>query len=80
MFMCCCVLGSVFWLFGGVLRPLVWCRVFVLLWESFVECFVVCVCFGYLGGLRVQMCVSVLLWVGFGMFWCGWCAVSSCVV
>jgi len=37
----------------------------------------VCV-FWVFGGLRVQMCVSVLLWVGFGMFWCGWFGVVCC--
>ena len=48
--LCCCGLVSVCFGVGGVLCPLVWCGVLVLLWEWFV---VVCAfwVFGCLGGL-----------------------------
>ena len=51
----CVYCVAVFWLFGGVPCPLVWCGVLVLLWECFVGCFLGWVCLRGLWGLRVQM-------------------------
>ena len=72
-------LGLCFGLFGGMVCPLVWCGVLVLLWESFVECFVVCWCvFDSLAGLSAQICCCVLgsvFWLFGGVpcprVWCG---------
>ena len=63
----------VFWLFGGVLCPLVWCGVLVLLWECFVGRFVVGCVFGGLSAYMCTYCVSV-----FWLVW--WSGVSSWVV
>ena len=38
----------------------------------------VCVCFVSLGASALKCVCIVLLWVGFGMFWCGWFGVVCC--